>query len=292
MSMIHAHLRAFHGVAIHGSFTQAARMLHVTQPTLSGQVKALEERYGVKLFERRGHGIELTEFGQAALAITRQLFRHEAEVEQLFLSARELITGTLRVGADSPYFITPLLAQFHRRYPGIHLSIITGNSRELMKSLETHRCEIAVLPNVPTDDQRLHAIALAPDKLVVFTSMSHAWAERRSIRIEELADERIVLRESGSTTRSIFEAAMKEANVPLDDTIEISGREGVREAVAAGLGIGVVSENEFGNDTRLHALTVKNALLEHDEYVVCLEKTRSMRVVSAFLDIVETTQNE
>ena len=76
MSMIHAHLRAFHGVATHGSFTHAAQVLHVTQPTLSGQVKALEERYGVKLFERRGHGVELTEFGQAALSITRQLFRH------------------------------------------------------------------------------------------------------------------------------------------------------------------------------------------------------------------------
>ncbi len=290
MSMIHAHLRAFHGVATHGSFTQAAQVLHVTQPTLSGQVKALEERYGVKLFERRGHGIELTEFGEAALVITRQLFRHEEEVEQLFLSARELITGSLRVGADAPYFITPLLAQFHRRYPGIHLSIITGNSRELMKALETHRCEIAVLPNVPVDDERLHAIALAPDKLVVFVNKSHAWSDRRSIRIEELAEERIVLREQGSTTRAIFETAMKKANVPLTDTLEISGREGVREAVAAGLGIGVVSENEFGNDNRLHALTVKNAHLVHDEYVVCLEKTRSVRIVSAFLEILETAQ--
>jgi aminoethylphosphonate catabolism LysR family transcriptional regulator len=287
--MIHAHLRAFHGVATHGSFTHAAQMLHVTQPTLSGQVKALEERYGVKLFERRGHGIELTEFGEAALAITRQLFRHEDEVEQLFLSARELITGNLRVGADSPYFITPLLAQFHRRYPGIHLSIITGNSRELMRALETHRCEIAVLPNVPVDDERLHAIALAPDKLVVFTNKSHAWADRRSIRIEELAGERIVLREQGSTTRAIFETAMQKANVPLNNTLEISGREGVREAVAAGLGIGVVSENEFGNDNRLHALTVKNARLVHDEYVVCLEKTKPMRIVSAFLEILDTS---
>jgi DNA-binding transcriptional LysR family regulator len=126
---------------------------------------------------------------------------------------------------------------------------------------------------------------------VVFVNKSHAWADRRSIRIQELAEGRIVLREQGSTTRAIFEAAMKKANVPLNDTLEISGREGVREAVAAGLGIGVVSENEFGNDNRLHALTVKNARLVHDEYVVCLKKTRSVRIVAAFLEILETARS-
>lgn len=286
MSMVHAHLRAFHGVATHGSFTLAAQRLYVTQPTLSGQVKALEERYGVKLFERRGHGIELTELGEAAHSITRQLFRHEAEVEQLFLSARELITGSLCVGADSPYLITPILAKFKRRYPGIHLSIVSGNSEQLMKALVSHRCEIAVLPNVPTQDQRLHAIALEPDTLVVFVNKSHAWAERQSIRLEELADQRIILREQGSTTRAIFEDAMRKAETPLSDTIEFGDREGVREAVAAGLGIGVVSKSEFGNDNRLHAINVKNANLEHTEYIVCLKKTINVRIVAAFLEIL------
>lgn len=286
MSMIHAHIRAFHGVAIHGSFTQAARVLHVTQPTLSGQVKALEERYGVKLFERRGHGIELTEFGRAALEITQNLFRHEEEVEQLFLSARGLLTGSLKIGADSPYVITPLAAQFQARYPGIHLSIVSGNSQQLMKALKTHRCEIAILPNVPSDDESLHTLPMEPDKLVIFVNRSHAWASRRSIRIEELADQRMILREQGSTTRAIFEAAIEKASVPLTDVIDIGGREGVREAVAAGMGVGVVSENEFGNDTHLHALTVTNAKLEHAETIVCLKKSMSTRIVTAFLELV------
>ena len=85
MPIPHAHLRSFHAVATHGSFTRAAEMLHVTQPTLSGQVKELEERYGVKLFVRHGRHIELTELGNSIYKITRKLFRHEEEVEQLFL---------------------------------------------------------------------------------------------------------------------------------------------------------------------------------------------------------------
>ena len=88
-------------------------MLHITQPTLSGQVKELEERYGTKLFVRHGRRIELTEIGKSAFNITRHIFRHEEEVEQLLQSARALTSGQLRVAADAPYIATPLLAQFH-----------------------------------------------------------------------------------------------------------------------------------------------------------------------------------
>ena len=89
-------------------------MLNITQPTLSGQVKELEERYGTKLFVRHGRHIELTDIGKAAFSITRHIFRYEDEVEQLLQSARALTSGNLRVGADSPYIATPLLAQFQR----------------------------------------------------------------------------------------------------------------------------------------------------------------------------------
>ena len=80
MPISHAHLRSFHAVATHGSFTRAAEMLNITQPTLSGQVKELEERYGTKLFVRHGRRIELTDIGKQAFGITRQIFRHEEEV--------------------------------------------------------------------------------------------------------------------------------------------------------------------------------------------------------------------
>jgi len=103
MPISHAHLRSFHAVATHGSFTRAAEFLHITQPTLSGQVKELEERYGIKLFLRLGRRIELTDIGLSAYAITRHLFRYEEEVEQLLLSARALTTGKLRVAADSRF---------------------------------------------------------------------------------------------------------------------------------------------------------------------------------------------
>ena len=292
MPISHAHLRSFHAVATHGSFTRAAEMLHITQPTLSGQVKELEERYGTKLFVRHGRRIELTDIGKSAFSITRLMFRHEEEVEHLLQSARALTSGELRVAADSPYIATPLLAQFQRLYPGIQISIQYGNSQQLMSWIESRRCDVAFLPNIPQGDDRLFSIPLPPDRLVVFVSQDHDWAERRSISIEELVKQRVILREKGSRTRSIFEEAVAQAGHVLNDVMEISGREGVREAVAAGFGIGIVAENELLADSRLRALPVSNAELVHAEYVVCLQEMRSLRVNDAFLGMVGASQKD
>jgi len=280
-------LRAFNAVAAHGSYTRAAEVLHLTQPTLSAHVKELEERYSVKLFERRGRGVELTEFGRSVLEITRRLFRIEMEVEELLISARELVTGHLRVGADSPYHIIPILAVFQGRYPGIQVSIAFGNSDQLMRALISGKYDVAVLPNIPNDDARLFAVPLKPDRLVIFVNQAHPWASRNSIRLRELKDQRLVLREAGSNTRALFVQAMKKKNVPLREVMEIGSREGVREAVAAGLGVGVVSESEFGCDNRLHALAVSDVKLEDVEYIACLEERKSTRVIRAFFDLLK-----
>ena len=292
MPISHAHLRSFHAVATHGSFTRAAEMLHITQPTLSGQVKELEERYGTKLFVRLGRRIELTDIGKSAFSITRLMFRHEEEVEHLLQSARALKSGELRVAADSPYIATPLLAQFQRLYPGIQISIQYGNSQQLMSWIESRRCDVAFLPNIPQEDERLYSIPLLPDRLVVFVSQDHDWAERRSVSIEELVTQRVILREKGSRTRSIFEEAVAQAGQALNDVMEISGREGVREAVAAGFGIGIVAENELLADSRLRALPVNDAELVHAEYVVCLQEMRSLRVNDAFLEMVSASRKD
>jgi aminoethylphosphonate catabolism LysR family transcriptional regulator len=267
-------------------------MLNITQPTLSGQVKELEERYGTKLFIRHGRRIELTDIGKSAFKITRLIFRHEEEVEHLLQSARALTSGQLRVGADSPYIATPLLAQFQRLYPGIQISIQYGNSQQLMAWIVSRSCDVAFMPNIPQEDERLYSIPLPAGRLVVFVNQDHDWAERRSVTVEELVTRRIVLREKGSRTRSIFEEAVAQAGHLLPDVMEISGREGVREAVAAGFGVGIVAENELVADSRLRALPVSNAELAHAEYVVCLQEMRSLRVNDAFLEMVSASQKD
>jgi aminoethylphosphonate catabolism LysR family transcriptional regulator len=284
--MTHTQLRAFHAVAEAGGFTRAAARIHVTQPTLSGQVAALEEGYGVKLFERRGRGVELTDLGRGLHDVTRRLFGQEVEAEQLLTAARGLTSGLLRVGADAPYHVIPLLATFNRRHPGIRLSMSFGNSERVLQELLDRRCDIAVLADIGAD-ARIHAVPFRRDRLVAFVARGHAWAGRRSLRLAELAGQRLVLRELGSTTRAIFERAIAEAGIEPGEMLEIGSREAVREAVAAGLGIGVVFESEFGRDPRLHRLHFRDADLRAVEYAACLQERRPVRVVHAFFDLLQ-----
>ena len=285
MTITHAQLRAFHAVASEASFTRAAEALHVTQPTLSAQVKSLEESYGVLLFDRRGRRTEPTELGRQLLAVTRRYFGLETEAEQLLAATRALTGGHLRVGADAPQHVMAELSAFQRRYPGIRLSLSIGNSDEVLHELLDHRSDVAIIADLP-DDARLFARPLRRDRLIAFVERAHPWAERGAIGLAELANQRVILREIGSTTRRAFEAALARAGIAIGDVLEIGSREGVREAVAAGLGVGIVSAFEFGHDARLRAIAIEGAAIEMVEYVACLTDRRDLRIVRAFLDLV------
>lgn len=281
--MHYANLRAFHAVASHGSFTRAAESLGVTQPTLSAQVKALEGTYGVALLDRRGRGVAPTGLGGQLLEITRRLFLLEAEADELLSRARDLTAGHLRVAAGGPYYAVPLLAAFSARYPGVHVSLSIGNSGEVLDALLHDRADVAMISDVEPDP-RLEALPYAEHRLVVFVPRKHPWARLRGIRLRDLDGQPMVLRETGSMTRRLFEQAIAKAKVTPRVVMEIESREAVSEAVAAGLGIGVVSEAEFGHDERLAAVQVTDVAMMTREYVVCLRERRRLRIVSAFLD--------
>ena len=282
--MNHAQIKAFHAVASQESYTKAAKSLHVTQPTVSDHVKALEERYGVKLFKRQGRGVALTSLGHALLDVTRRKFSLEAEAEQLLSMAKGMMSGRLRVVADGPYLVVPLLGAFCQRYPGINISMKFGNTEQVLEDLYELNADIGVFADF-NNDERLYAFPYRTDKLVVFVSKDHEWGRRHSVKLEELNGQRLILREQGSVTRSVFEQAMRQKAIQPDRVLEIGSREGVREAVAAGLGIGVISEGELGHDDRLIALSVRNADLNVTEYLACLKEARPIPVVQAFIEL-------
>ncbi|HEX9446722.1 MAG TPA: LysR substrate-binding domain-containing protein, partial [Dongiaceae bacterium] len=256
-----------------------------TQPTLSGQVKALEDQFGVRLFDRRKRRIELTDIGRNLFDITFRLFSLELEAEQVLTAARGLKRGHLRVGADAPYHSVPFLAVFHRRYPSLRLSMSIGNSEKLLADLVDQRCDVAIAANVGSDP-RIFSLPFREDYLIAFVDRAHPWASRKQISLADLAGKRLVLRETSSTTRRTFEAAIETAGIAVGEILEIGSREAIREAVAAGLGIGIVAQSEFGDDVRLKALEFSGERMRSVEYVACLNDRRATPLVKAFLDIV------
>ncbi len=284
--MNHSQLRAFHAVAAAGSFTRAAEVLHVSQPTLSSHVKALERGYDAALFRRSSREVALTGFGRALYEITRRYFAVEAEAQRLLATARGLVGGSLCIAADSPFAAVPLLAGFSRRFPGVRVTVEFSNSAQIHKRVLAGMCDIGILPQVE-HGKHIHSVSYMNDRLVVFVAKGHQWAQRRSIRLEEMADQTLISREPGSTTRAIFENAMLKQGVKPAAMLEMGSREAVREAVAAGLGTGVVSQSEFGFDTRLHKLLVADVRLEVVESAICRRDSLKNGAVAAFLELVD-----
>lgn len=285
--MIYSQIRAFHAVASHGSYTRAAAALNLSQPTLSSQVKALEAQYGVELFVPSGRGIEITPLGRQLHAITQKQFRLEAEAELLLSETRSLEAGFLRIGADSPYHALPLVARYRERYPGIEVSMNFGNSRETLADLMARRIDVAIVPPPPVADPRLISRLIIADRLVAFVSKTHKWARRKRVSLKELSGARIVLREEGSTTRAVFEAAVAAAGMALEDILEIGSREAVRAAVAEGLGVGVVSKAELILGDDIHMLPISDADLRVPEHLVCLTECAPQRTIKAVFDLLE-----
>jgi len=284
--MNHSQLRAFHAVATFGSFTKAALNLRLSQPTLSSHVSALEEGYGIELFRRSGRTIETTEFGKALLDITEQYFATEAEAHRLLSTAKGLIKGRLKISADAPYCVLPLMAAFVHRFPTVQQQINFGNSETVMRDLHQESCDVGILAEMGKSD-RLHIVPYKTDPLVVAVNRGHAWARRRSIKLENLAEQTMLLREQGSTTRAILETTLSQRGIKLGEVMEIGSREAILEAVAVGLGIGVVSEAEFGHDDRIHKLTLSDSTPRMVEYAACLRHRLRDPTIAAFFELVE-----
>jgi LysR family transcriptional regulator, low CO2-responsive transcriptional regulator len=135
-------------------------------------------------------------------------------------------------------------------------------------------------------DPRVHSILLRTDRLVIFVPRSHSWATRKSLALKALAGRDLVIRERGSITREVFEARLAEAGVKPGALVEVETREAVKEAVAAGFGIGIIFDSEFGQDQNAAKLAVRGTDLKVAEYLVCLEERRRIPLVRTFLEFV------
>lgn len=285
MSVSHAQLKAFHAVAVYGSFTRAAERLFLTQPAVSDQVRKLEERYGVLLFHRNKRSVRLSELGERLLAVTQRLFAIEAEAEELLSASSALQTGTLTLAVDAPVHVLPQIARFCERYPGIAVRVETGNTDESLQRLFSYQADLALLG--PGRQRRAVAFAdpaQRPDRRLRFAQPSVGRARvdpaRRSRRHAAGAAR------AGSVTRQTLEEEMSRAGLRIRPAIQVEGREASREAVVAGIGVGVVSAAEFGADTRVHALPIVDCQRRLTETLVCLREQRSRRIVETFLDLV------
>lgn len=275
-------LRAFHYVALCGGFSRAAEELLLTQPAISDQVRKLEEEYDVLLFNRQRKQVNLTPAGEQLLAITRRLFDCQQQAHDLLSESRALRAGTLRVVADSAHHLLGVFGTFRARYPGVKITVRAGNTETVIEKLHSYDADVGVLGEVP-ESRDFEIVVLNSTPIVAFAAADHPAARKASLSFAELSALPLVLRERGSKTRRKLEDGAAAAGIALTPAIEAEGREAVREIVASGAGVGIVSAAEFGSDGRLVQIPIEGPPMLMDEALICLTERSQGKLVRAFL---------
>ncbi|BBH45786.1 LysR substrate-binding domain-containing protein [Pseudomonas sp. KU43P] len=276
-----ARLRTFLAVARHASFSAGARAIGLSQPTATNQIQGLEREFNVELFHRRGRRIELTDVGRALLPIAQQLSMLETEASGLLKDSGKLNRGHLKIGAVGPFHVIEMVDHYCRKYPQIEVSIRIGNSASVLEDLENYVIDIGVLAGLH-DDPNFVAHRYARHPVVLFAHVEHPLARHDAVPLQALQGQRLLRRESGSTTRLALERALERAQVSPKVAMEIGSREALREAAIRGIGIGAVSEAEYIADPRLKMIRIAGDPVHTETYLYHLVERSNNQIVKSF----------
>src|SRR5690606_21228977 len=223
-----------------------------------------------------------TATGAALFDTSRRIMKLSEEAEELLLSSGRLAMGQLRVAAVGPFHATDMIARFLAAYPSIKVSMLLGNSDQTLQRVLELEADVAILAHM-VDDPRVHSVPFSTHEVVVFVNTDHPWNAREHVSIAELADQPLILRETGSTTRRALEQAAEAVGVEINPFLEIGSREGIWKAVERGLGIGVVADFEFVAHPRLTTIAISDADVRTEYRLACLQERRHSPKIEAFL---------
>jgi DNA-binding transcriptional LysR family regulator len=272
--------------------TQASRDLQLTQSATSAAIAALEGRYGIKLFDRIGRRIVITQAGRLLLAEAREVLARARAAELVLNDLAGLKRGSLTVGASQTvanYWLPSRLQEFQRRFPGIALRLYIGNTEQIATAVVDGAVDFGLVEG-ETDYPLLSCRRIVGDSLIVVVGSSHPWAKQRKITPQALTTTGWILREPGSGTRSWFEEALKRFGMALSDltiTLELPSNEAVRTAVECGEGATAISDLVAASSLAGKTLHHVQLELPKRSFFILRHKERyKTQVESAFLDLV------
>jgi LysR family transcriptional regulator, low CO2-responsive transcriptional regulator len=283
-------LTVFESAARNLSFTQAAKELHLSQPGVSMQIKQLETSVGLSLFEQVGKKMYLTDAGREIFAYSRSIGYLLIEADNVIESIKGTKSGKLAisVATTASHFTTRLLAAFAKRYEGITLSLDITNRESLRRQLADNIPDLVIMGQ-PSEGMDVASEAFMLNPLVMIAPANHALSKQKAITLETFENEYFVVRETGSGTRSAIERFFKSQNVKFRTGIEMTSNEAIKQAVEAGLGLGIVSQHtlELELETkRLALLDVVDFPIERHWYVVHRSGKRLSPIAQAFRQFV------
>ena len=230
------------------SFTQAAQRLHMTQPSISQHVQALERRFGNELFFRNGRNLELTDAGLALIPLARDAVSLSVRIEELMSSMKGEVIGHLMVGCSTTpgkYVLPQLLARFHQRFPEVRVTCSVSSQQTAMQMLNEGGVHFALTSLIEGIQADLEIHKFLCDRVVLIAPLDHPWAEKGVITPQELVQARYIQREDSSGTFAAVRDALGAHGISirnLDTLLTLGNSEAIAMAVQEGLGVGFVSE--------------------------------------------------
>lgn len=294
-------LTVFLAAAETENFSEAARQLHLTQPAVSMQIRALERKLDVDLFHRTGRTLALTEQGKVLLPLARDMLSRTFQIEQELESLKGEVVGHLKLGCSTStgkYILPHLVARFRTCHPKVQITIFNHNRNTVLNELDDGSVQLAVVSSQPTGSDVVFRHFFT-DHVVLIVPAHHPWAQRDLIAPEELHQADFILRgDSASGTRQEVEAMLETVNLSLSDlnlVMEIGNSEAISMAVEEGIGVAFVSRTvarrgiELG---RIKEVQVAGVSLQREVFIAHSRRHPATRAQMEFWSFVQQPENE
>ncbi len=288
-------LHVFYEVASARNFTAAAIKLHLTQPAVTWQVKRLEGAYGVRLLDRAGKRVSLTEEGKVLFDFAGRILRLSRETDEALGDLRGLPMGTLRIDATyivGDYYLPGLLEALHRRHPDLAYQIGIGNSSQVIENTLAQRNDIGICAHDPIHP-KLEARRILTDLLVAVVGPTHPFARRRTIALQELAGQPLILREQGSSPRRTIDEILKRHGIDPRVVMESASTPIIKRFAANGVGVAVLSQQVVAKELQegvLRLVPFRDAEVAYHFYLIRHRDRWASRSVKAFIEMAQVYQ--
>ncbi len=283
-------LKVFETVARHLSFSRAAKELFLSQPAVSMQIKQLEENVSLPLFEQMGKRIHLTEAGNELYHYSREILQRLTDLETALEELKGMDRGKLNIAVvtTANYFTPQLLAKFCQRHKNITVSLNVSNRESVLKQLDDNIIDLAIMGQ-PPEGLDVVSQSFMENPLVVVAPPDHSLCKKTKIPVKRLAQEVFLVREPGSGTRNAMERFFRQHSAQIRTGMETDTTEAIKQAVQAGMGLGIMSRHTAELELtigRLKVLDVQGFPILGNWYVVIRKNKRLTATAQAFRDFL------
>jgi DNA-binding transcriptional LysR family regulator len=290
-------LYIFYAVASHHSFSRAAEALEISQPAVSIQIQELERNIGSTLFHRRTRDLRITDVGEVVLAYAQQIFSLSSKLLNAIDELQGLQSGHLTLGASTTpgEFVLPVgVGRFRQLYPGVQVEMFIGNSRAITQRMLNQEIDLGMVGSRPTAHANdLEIIEYLNDEIVLVAAPDHPLSQSQRVTLQQVVDAGLIVREVGSATRESAEQYLHDQGITAKAALELGSNQAVKQAAAAGGGIGVISKLGVAAEVKSEMLKVLNVQgwnCRRNLYLIYPKNRYLSPTQTAFLQFLQSEQ--